>query len=139
MHSDICSVSETDQVNIRFYRRLSSYMVQQFVYEPDVNLTLSSISSNPTRVCHVIVVNHARADLTKIYVNVHPGVIFSLPFVVVGGDLGTTVGSIHATFKNPERIVPTYQYVQWINSTKCSNVSYTLSTRNLHEIMYLRN
>ena len=40
MHSDICSVSETE-VNI--YQHLSSYiMVQQnyFVYEPDVNLTL---------------------------------------------------------------------------------------------------
>ena len=50
MHSDICSVSE---IEVNIYQRLSSYMVQQnyFVYEPDVNLTLSSISSNPTCVC----------------------------------------------------------------------------------------
>ena len=140
MHSDICTVTEpVYDFNYRSLQHLTSYQVQQkyFVYEPDVNLSLSAISSNPTRVCLCDSSSRPRADLNVIYVNVHPGEVFSLPFVVVGADLGTTLGSVHATFKNPNRIIPTYQYVQWINSITCSNVSYTLSSRNLYEIMYL--
>ena len=103
------------------YQCLSSYnkyiiMIQQnyFVYEPawcQLNIYIYLLQPNSCLSCDS---GQPRADLTKIYVNVHPGVIFSLPFVVVRGDLGTRLGSTHATFKNPERIVPTYQYVQWM-------------------------
>ena len=68
---------------------------------------------------------------------VHPGETFTLPAVVVGADLGTTIGTVHENSRSTVVLESTSQYGQWINSTICSNLSFTIFYRNKHEVMYL--
>lgn len=122
-----------------------SYLVQNFfVYDPDLDSSLSSVSSDPTRVCLCDDRDQPQCvALDKIYVSnikVHPGETFTISAVVVGANLGTTIGTVHTIFVNPRSIVelkPTSQYVQWINNNTCSTLSYTIFSRNMHEIVFL--
>ena len=145
MHCDTCYAAEAGYnpesngigINIK------TYLVQNyFTYEPRL---VSPVSSDPTRVCLCDDSGQPQcAVLDKIDVNsikVHPGETFTLPVVVVGADLGTTIGTVHVIFENPRSTVqlnPTSQYVQWINSNKvCSKLNYTIFSQNRHEVMYL--
>ena len=63
--------------------------------------SLSAVSSMPSRVC--LCDDHGQpacADMDKIFVEIEscPGEVLSLPVVMVGGDFGATLGSIHVGF-----------------------------------------
>ena len=67
----------------------------------------------------------------------HPGEMFTIPAVIVGGDYGTTVGIVHASFtSNPFLSVPdlksSHQYSQWIgNNSMCSYLEYAIYTEEI--------
>ena len=106
----------------------------------------SSIASNPTCIClcdnHGIPQCQNRSYLYKSY-TVHPGETFTISAVIVGGDFGATVGTIHAGFLNPAAnsyfLRPTSQYGQAVESKHCTTLNYTIYTNqtNSTTTMYL--
>lgn len=104
MHSDVCYAATSGYVPpFGEFGLTFSYLVQTFfVYDPDISSSLSPVSSDPTRVCLCDDSGQPQcAALDKVYfssIAVHPGEMFTLPTVVVGADLGTTIGTVHAIF-----------------------------------------
>ena len=101
--------------------------------------SISSVSNDPDRVC--VCDSNGRpkcADLSKIFMTreAYPGENITIPVVVVGGDFGTTIGTVYIGFlgydQQSSRKVSQYQ--------KCTNIFYTLKPRNdnsSHDIMHL--
>ena len=103
------------------------------VYKIPNNSGLSSFSGDPSRVCKCD--EHHRPQChnsSYIYIthDIYPGDTFTIPVVVVGGDWGTTPGTVYASFMQSHYgssiLKPPSQHSQWINSTKCSDVAYTV-------------
>lgn len=71
---------------------------------------------------------------------VRPGEIFQI-IVVVGADLGTTIGVVYAIlFRNPDdfKLKPVGQYAQWINNNQgCSSFYYTVYSFKKQGFFYL--
>ena len=64
-------------------------------------VSMSSVSSNPTQVCLCDSDDQPQcknAPETLTSKNVHPGETIIIPAVIVGGDYGTTTGTVHASF-----------------------------------------
>ena len=111
------------------------------------NTGLSSVSSDPTRVCLCDSKGIPQCrNNSYIFRNfaVHPGEIFTVSAVVVGGDLGATMGPAYADFLSVKHtslpsLTSTLQYIQVIdNVTHCSNLNYSLNNYNERNfIMYL--
>ena len=72
---------------------------ENFKFQPPLN-TLSAISSKPARVCLCSSHEPQCTDIEHIFYEVHvyPGEHFTIPIVIVGGDFGTTVGTVYAHF-----------------------------------------
>jgi predicted outer membrane repeat protein len=74
--------------------------------------SLSPVSSNPTRVC-LCNGNYQPScvDLNQIFreVSICPGEYFNIPMVIVGGDFGTTIGTVQARY-------PIDSFQQCVNS-----------------------
>jgi predicted outer membrane repeat protein len=110
------------------------------------NRNLSSVSSEPKRVC-LCDSNHYPqcAVLPQIFVTglkIYSGESFNLSLVVVGHDFGVTTGAITANFisqnGHSQPRLHQYQYHQWLGSTQCSNVTYTVFSVNEMENIYLQ-
>ena len=104
----------------------------------------SPVSSDPTRACLCDDDGQPQcADINKIYVSikVYPGETITLPAVVIGADLGTTIGTVHAIHENLRGSVTlkhTSQYAQFINNSKmCSKLNYAIFSQNRYEVLYL--
>ena len=137
MHSCACSVARFSEDDV--YIPVSSFCVQKrvFSYTPNSTESLSSVSSDPTRVCMCDDHGKPQCDKSKESVYVHPGDTFSISVVIVGVDLGTTVGSVYAISKNDNSVTvkPT---IQAISSNKnCTKLSYTIFSRNMDASLYL--
>ena len=103
------------------------------------NVSMSSVSSDPRQVCLCDSdgqpqCNNVPEILTS--KRVHPGETFTISAVLVGGDYGTTIGTVHANFA-PTNLssVPvletSQQYSQWINNISvCTDLEYTVYTRH---------
>ena len=126
---------------------VKSNEVQQFFkFDPGYDTSLSAVSSNPTRVClcsddgkpQCANISHIIKEIT-----VCPGDTFTLPAVVVGGDFGTTTGTVHANFKplhgsSAAVLKPDYTYAHWITSYNgCTNVKYSVYSKHSEALMYL--
>ena len=89
---------------------------------------LSSVSSDPLRVC--LCDSNGKPQCNNTYVSraVHPGEIFVVSAVLVGGDFGTTTGIVYAHFlPTDDPSVPKLNPSQLItNSTQCGELRYTL-------------
>ena len=117
-----------------------------FIHGNVSNTSLSSVSSEPKRVCFCDSNQHPQcATLSQIFVTgikIYSGESFNLSLVVVGHDFGVTTGAITANFilenvhSHPR--LREYQYHQWISSTRCSNVTYTITSKNDNENLYLQ-
>ena len=91
--------------------------------------TLSSISNSPSRVCVCENGKPQCANLSSIYMSrtVYPGETISIPVVLVGGDFGTTKGTIYVRFVG---ISGTY-YSQVVSDiTRCTEVTLPLYSLN---------
>ena len=103
----------------------------------------SSISSDPTRICLCDYEGLLQCQNRSYFYGVHPGEMFTISAVVIGGDFGTTVGTVHAGFLNPIAksyfLRPISQYGQAIESTHCTTLNYTVYTNqtNSTTVMYL--
>ena len=69
---------------------------QYFSLDPDFNLSLSAVSADATRVCICDADGKPQCNEAMINLQAYPGEQFSLDVVVVGGDLGTTIGNTYA-------------------------------------------
>ena len=97
------------------------------------NSSLSSISGDPSRVCKCDKHHKPQChDSSYIYItqDIYPGDTFTIPVVVVGGDWGPSPGTVYAIFMQSRYgssiLEPLSQYSQWINTTRCSDVAYTV-------------
>ena len=108
------------------------------------NSSLSSVSSGPKRVCLCDSNGYSQCViLSKIFVSglrVYSGEPFNLSLITVGHDFGVTTGAINANFiyQNKQSQSKLDPYHQWLNSMQCSNVTYTIVSRNKCEILYLQ-
>ena len=111
------------------------------------NTGLSSVSSDPTRVClcdsQGIPQCRNNSYIFRNYA-VHPGEMFTVSALVVGGDFGATMGPVYADFSSVDHPLPpsltlALQYIQVIdNITHCSSLNYTLHNYDQENfIMYL--
>ena len=105
------------------------------VFQPDLNQTLSPVSSVPWRVCLCDSNDRPQcASFSQIFtsVSVYHGEIFTLSAYVVGYDFGTTVGSVYAELdhQNSSSHLEQSQYnIQLVNSSKvCTSLKYTVYT-----------
>ena len=120
-----------------------------FRYVPSLNSSLSSVSSNPKRVCLCDSNGKPQcANISSILVNrgkVYRGELFNISVVVVGYDFGVTIGTVNADFvpshdqgHSKPSLHPS-QYRQLIGSSEhvqCSNVSYNVySLNNIQEML----
>ena len=100
------------------------------------NPGLSAISGHPTRVCrctehHLPQCDNPFINDVSTY-NIYPSETFTVSVVVVGGDLGTTTGMVHASFRQPNvraTLEPESQRTQYINSTECTALSYNVYSK----------
>ena len=105
---------------------------------PSNTTSMSSVSSDPTQVCLCDSDGKPRCEnipetLTR--KSVHPGERFTIPAIVVGGDFGTTIGTVHASFMSTDDLAPGpilesgNQYSQWIDSiSECTNLQYVVNS-----------
>ena len=117
-----------------------------FIHSNVSNTSLSPVSSEPKRVCFCDSNQHPQcAILSQIFVTglkIYSGESFNLSLVVAGHDFGVTTGAITANFvlqnghSHPR--LHEYQYHQWLGSTQCSNVTYTIISNNDNENLYLQ-
>ena len=111
--------------------------------DPDLNETLSPVSSAPFRVCLCDLYGRPQcANLLEIFtsVRVYRGESFMLSALTVGYDFGATVGTVYAQFLSEFSInkqlpkLTTFQYRQIVNNTEnCSTLSYAVYTENIYE------
>ena len=141
MHSCACyavpivsddSLSDSNSIII-----IPTYCVQEqvFSYHPH---SITSISSEPTRVC-LCDHNQPQCDMLQQYkIEVHPGEPFTLSAVIVGADLGTTVGAIYTVLDGQSSsnvLKPTTQAVR--NITGCTDLNYTMYSGKDYQELYL--
>ena len=105
------------------------------------NNNLTSVSSDPKRLCNCDSNGYPQcAKLLKIFAHisaVYSGEPFNLSLVVVGHDFGVNTGPLKANFKSQSRHSRLKQYNHWLQSTQCSNVSYSIISTNEYEQLYL--
>ena len=98
------------------------------------NVSMSSVSSDPMKVCLCSDGQPRCKKLPRTLTSksVHPGETFTIPAVLVGGDYGTTTGAVHASFTSTNLssvlvLEADHQYNQWIsNVSTCTNLKYTV-------------
>ena len=107
-----CIASFTPYSNIPNYI-LSIYSFYRwryfFEFSPGFNSTLSAVASHPSRVCicgnefmHMSPQCTNSSKIVGFNISVYPGEVFTIPVVVVGGDFGTTLGTVYANIHAPE-------------------------------------
>ena len=109
-----------------------------------VSSELSSISSDPLRVClcndegKPLCNSTYEYSYTRTSRTVYPGEIFTVSAILVGGDFGTTTGMVYAgfLFVNPlVTLTPVSQSIT--DSSRCGKLKYVLYTNHTHQIDHL--
>ena len=134
-----CHVSDNKVV------RLSQITHEMFDFEPKVETSLSSIASDPTRVClcNSTTGQPNCSDLNRIFVDdkhYYPGEVFALSAVLVGFKFGTVSGAVYASFLPHPPNHPLIAYEQQSQSvvySKCNTLHYSVFSPNEHEVMVL--
>ena len=101
---------------------------------------LSSVSSDPTRVCLCDTGGTPQCDQLTLPLEVSAGEIFSIRVVLVGEDYGTTTGTLSVYLTYAEEFVPLVikpGEQSPINSKECTELSYSLYTNYTYVILSL--
>ena len=108
---------------------------------PSNTTSMSSVSSDPTQVCLCDSDGKPWCENTPEMLtrkSVHPGERFTIPAIIVGGDFGTTIGTVHASFVSTDDLAPRpilesgSQYSQWIDSiSECTNLQYMVNSERI--------
>ncbi|XP_064390898.1 uncharacterized protein LOC135338748 [Halichondria panicea] len=127
--------------------RNHSYEVQADIFEFDhdlkINKLISSVSSDPKRVCLCDDNRIPMCGNLSQYNNVAPGETITVNLALVGGDFGVTVGSVYATLLQ-YYCVRQYDCV-WLNnittktisSAECFHEEYVIHSDNDNSSMFL--
>ena len=102
---------------LKYFNRMS-------VIEPD---TISSISSNPSRVCFCSDAGELEY-LTVFYPTTHsiyPGQTVAISMAVIGHNLGTVAGSVFAHLQHTVQL-EVGQYIQEVKQHHCTKLNYTI-------------
>ena len=105
---------------------------------------LSSIASEPTRVCLCDDKGQPQClndSYSSVNYTLYPGESFSISLAIVGEEFGTTMGTIHASFLNGGYafLRPISQQGQVIDNLLCNDLNYTVYSKHTDrtEIMYV--
>ena len=122
----------------------SSYITlnRTFQFIPDFT-AMSAVSGYPSRVCTCDKKGQPQcANLSYIFVGnvmVHPGEMFAIRAVVVGGDFGATTGTVYAKFittsNSSLRSNQTEQLI--LQNKECSLLQYSIFSYKKHEVISL--
>ena len=120
---------------------LDSYeMLHRFFwFDPGYNSTFSAVSADATRVC-ICVNGQPQCDTILVYLEAYPGEQFQLSVVVVGGDYGTTTGTVYASFypQTSTSVLGSYQQHQLITkNTECSTFNFSVYSNESHDTLCL--
>ena len=147
----VCSVAYYNGSSLGWIgETIKSYQAMEYFFTFDTE-SISSISSDPRGICLCDTNGRPQCanSISNIYLDreVRPGETFSLSVVIVGGNFGTTTGTVYADFLLPSSLYTKvaslkadYQHAQWItNNKKCFNLQYTIYSNHSHEpfILYL--
>ena len=111
-----------------------SYQTDQLKIDRVGPPSVSSVSSDPLRVCLCDSHGVPQCEISKVYQNVHPGESFTVPAVLVGWDYknGATTGVVYAEFLSKNKSInaqldSTSQNGHVIsNSKQCTNLTFSL-------------
>ena len=114
-------------------RQISSYMVQDKIFQFDTR-TLSSISSNPKRVClceskEPVCVIDPSIVTNYLNVSVTPGEKFNLSVALVGNDFGLVTGGVYALGTSGEDVSFLFspgEKLQQITDLRCTDIEYSI-------------
>ena len=114
-------------------RQISSYQVQQKIFQFDTR-TLSSISSNPKRVClceskEPVCVIDTSLVTNYLNVSVTPGEKFNLSVALVGNDFGLVTGGVYALDTSGEDVsffTSPGEKLQQITDLRCTDIEYSI-------------
>ena len=114
---------------------LCEHLEHNHTYKFAPNASMSSVSSDPRQVCLCNSDGQPQCEnLPHILTNkrIYPGEKFTIPAVIVGGDYGTTIGTIYTNFKSSNLLsVPVlkskYMYSQWMVTFQGAMISNTQS------------
>ena len=121
---------------------LHSYdALDEFIWlDPGYESALSAVSAAATRVC--ICGNTSKPECDEIItsINAYPGGEFTIPAVLVGGDYGTTIGTVYASFMGTgsASLGATDQQHQVITiNSECSLLNYSVFSNRTNETLLL--
>ena len=112
-------------------------------YTPNISNSLSPVSSSPMRAC--VCDTNGKSQCVGLSINqykVYRGEDFNISIALVGYDFGVTIGAISAGFQPSKGSgtpsVHPSQYHQLIDSSRCcSNITYSIYSKNVFEKLYL--
>ena len=106
------------------------------------NDSMSSVSSDPFKVCLCDSNGQPQCNNVPEFLiskSVYPGEQFTIPAVIIGGDYGTTIGTVHASFTSANQLsIPVleadYQYSQWIHDiSRCTDLKYIVFSKHIRQ------
>ena len=112
-------------------------------YTPNISNSLSPVSSSPMRAC--VCDTNGKPQCVRLSLNlykVYRGEDFNISIALVGYDFGVTTGAINAGFllskgSGTPSVQPN-QYHQLFDSSRCcSNITYSIYSKNVFETLYL--
>ena len=108
--------------------------------DPGYESALSAVSADATRVCICVNASKPKCDEIIMSIDTYPGGKFTIPAVLVGGDYGTTIGTVYAFFMIAESAslgsVDQAHQVITINS-ECSLLNYSVFSNKSNETLLL--
>ena len=136
-----CSVDVNNDADNDTYSYQIIKQQKYIVFEPGYPSTLSAVSSDATAACICVDGQPQCYDYTASF-QVYPGVLFSIPIVLVGGDYGATVGTAYAAF-----IADGYQsaflgssdqtYQVITTNLECTLLSFSVYSNKSREMMFI--
>ena len=114
-----------------------------FKFDRDSNTSWSAVSGDPSRLCICDSSGLPQCTNTSMIlfsdIEVFPGQPFVISAVLIGGDFGTTIGTVYAHIHNSNsRLGKPEEYTQLVvNNAKCTDLQYSLWSNSSSEIIYL--
>ena len=129
-----------DLCQIRGYTVIGANVFDSMFHFQEASHDLSTVSSNPTRVC-VCINGLPACSTTKHKITAYPGETFQIPAVCVGQRFGTVPFAVHARFisTNVSNNLPQMESLQGtqVVGRNCTNLTYTIASSNHFEDMIL--
>ena len=136
---NIYGASLKDQCSVTPDKQTRSYQIQSKLFDFH-NQTLSSLSSNPRRVCLCENGKPQCANPDYIFKSIQStsGEKFNLSVVLVGDDFGTVSGGIFASKLNENFTFGSKQRLQHLTQTKeCTDLEYSVHSKNPEVVFIL--